>query len=629
MRRPAVPPSNEISSTEKLLEQIRGRASYPPVQPPVAGRGHATGPALQRLTRLRHHLSLKTRHFIGVDIGYTEVRLVRARSRAGGGREVVDYRCVPFDAGLERTSPLFPRFLRLVLADFCPEPETAEIWSAVSSARLDIRYLRIPKVTRRQVANAVYWAYRKKNPFNESQTVFDFDILGETEEEGRPKLEVVAFTLPAEEVEELEKLFSRSGYALTGITSYPFLMQNLLRGPWRDTRPGHTCALYIGRHWSRIDLFAGGNLVLSRGIKTGQSSMMAEIKTHPLVVAGRPAPSHLVEMGTDRTPGAPEDRDAVSDAVAGDILGALLPDHPPATTQARRLDLKADDVFRIVQPAVERLLRQVERTVGHFAAQFGTRAFDRLCVAGQIAASPLVTSYLAEQLGIPLGGSDPFDNAATGPPDTAYERGAYLPATGLAQSANRRTPNFLFTFQDELRHRRQVMTTRAGVGLFVLVVAVLLTVSSHQARLLERRQREATVLQKELNTIVPLVSRDLVLMMAARAKNATRQFQRHGERYRVVALMGELSRLTPADIRLVDLRAEFPPAAADGKETPRRLIIDGVVLGERTHLEPALAGYMVRLKGSPLLTQPRILTKAFDILDGREILKFSAELDVI
>jgi hypothetical protein len=93
--------------------------------------------------------------------------------------------------------------------------------------------------------------------------------------------------------------------------------------------------------------------------------------------------------------------------------------------------------------------------------------------------------------------------------------------------------------------------------------------------------------------------------------------------------MGELSRLTPADIRLVDLRAEFPPAAADGKETPRRLIIDGVVLGERTHLEPALAGYMVRLKGSPLLTQPRILTKAFDILDGREILKFSAELDVI
>jgi Tfp pilus assembly PilM family ATPase len=625
-----VPPRDEISSTEKLLEQIRGRAANLPPSAPAPNRDHTPRSDPPRFTQLRNRLPLKLKQVVGVDIGYSEVRLVRTRSHAAGGREIVDFRCVPFETGQDRSSALFPRFLRSVLADFCPASEAVEIWSAVSSAHLDIRYLRIPKVARRQVANAVYWAYRKKNPFNESQSIFDFDILGEVEEEGRPKLEVVAFTLPAAEAEELEKLFARSGYPLTGITSYPFLMQNLLRGQWRDSKPGNTCALYIGRHWSRIDLFAGGNLVLSRGIKTGMSSMIAEIKAHPQVMASPPSTPRLVEMGAEAAPEPPESHEPVSDFVAGDILVSLIPAHPSATIKARQLNLSASEVFQIVLPAVERLLRQVERTVGHFAAHFGTRAFDRLCVAGQIAASPLVVSYMAEQLGIPLEECNPFNDVSGPLPEAAFERESYLPAAALALSANRHTPNFLYTFQDEFRRKRQLTTSRGVMGLFVLLVAVLMAVSTYQSRLLERRQQEVANLQKQLNAIVPLVNRDLVLMLAARAKNAARQLQHFGERYQGVALVGELSRLTPPAIRLVDLRAEFPAAAAKGEETPRRrLIIDGVVAGERSLLEPTLAGYMVRLKSSPLLAQPRIVTKAFDVMDGSEVLKFSAELEVI
>lgn len=623
-----MPPRDEISSTEKLLEHIR-RGPETPAASPLAP--HPPEPRLETppAPSLWRRIPLKKPDIVGVDLGYTEVRLVRARPNAAGGREIVDCRCVPFEAGLDRASPLFPRFLRSLLTEFCQGPQAVELWSAVSSAHLDIRYLRIPQVARRQVANAVYWAFRKKNPFDEGQVTFDFELLGPFQEDGATQLEAMGYALPSAEVEDLRALFARSGFPLTGITSYPFLLQNLLRRIWREAKTGHTCALYIGRNWSRIDMFVGANLVLSRGIKTGMSSMLAEIKNHLRAAAPAASGARLVEMGADPAAGIPEELEGVSDYVAGDILAALFPGHRPASVKARRLNLGEADVFQMALPALERLVRQVERTVGHFAALFGGSTFDRLCVAGQIAASPRVVAYLSEQLGIPLEACDPFQGARAQGPEDPFEREAYLPAAGLALSGNRHTPNFIFTYRDEIRRQREVRTSRGIMALSALLVAVFLVVGSVQSRILERRHQEVVRLQQELNAIVPLVNRDLVLMLAARAKNAARQLQRYGERYQGVALVGELSRLTPPEIRLVDLRAEFPLAAAQGEEAPRRrLIIDGVVAGERAQLEPSLAGFMVRLKSSPLLTRPRIVSKAFEMRGGREVLTFSAELDL-
>ena len=81
------------------------------------------------------------------------------------------------------------------------------------------------------------------------------------------------------EINELKDLFNKAGFPLSGISIVPFAFQSLLRTGRIDTREMHVASLYIGRDWSRIDIFSEGNLMLSRGIKAGVKTMIEALRT--------------------------------------------------------------------------------------------------------------------------------------------------------------------------------------------------------------------------------------------------------------------------------------------------------------------------------------------------------------
>ena len=56
---------------------------------------------------------------------------------------------------------------------------------------------------------------------------------------------------------------------------------------------------------------------------------------------------------------------------------------------------------------------------------------------------------------------------------------------------------------------------------------------------------------------------------------------------------------------------------------------EGVILGDRLTFESTLAGYIVKLKGSPLFQTPSVENKSFKYLDKREVLIFTAKLDLV
>ena len=57
--------------------------------------------------------------------------------------------------------------------------------------------------------------------------------------------------------------------------------------------------------------------------------------------------------------------------------------------------------------------------------------------------------------------------------------------------------------------------------------------------------------------------------------------------------------------------------------------MEGVVIGNRLTFESILAGYIVKLKDSPLFETPSIENKSFKYLDKKEVLVFSAKLDLV
>lgn len=160
----------------------------------------------------------------------------------------------------------------------------------MSAARVEVATIRIPRVSSFLIANAVYWILKKSNPFDEQEMLFDFEVQGAVIESGVPKLAVLTFIAPRREFEDTRQLFTRIGHPLKGVTIVSFALQNLLRAEWMESGKKIITSLYIGNDFSRIDIYASGNLVMTRGIRAGANSMINPLP-NPVTKQDRGKPS--------------------------------------------------------------------------------------------------------------------------------------------------------------------------------------------------------------------------------------------------------------------------------------------------------------------------------------------------
>ncbi|MBW2337549.1 MAG: hypothetical protein JRF47_12465, partial [Deltaproteobacteria bacterium] len=59
------------------------------------------------------------------------------------------------------------------------------------------------------------------------------------------------------------------------------------------------------------------------------------------------------------------------------------------------------------------------------------------------------------------------------------------------------------------------------------------------------------------------------------------------------------------------------------------LVLDGIVEGDRLILESTLAGYLMDLKNSPMLDQPKVSKKSFERYKDKDVLRFTARLKLL
>jgi len=251
---------DDVSSTEKLLKLIRQKESAPAAPEPRKALPPEAAPLKSPPTPL---ISLKKSSTVGIDIGHVYLRLVRTVEEAGGKLRIVDRRRLKIPPGAGRETPEFSSFLKAALNDFCASARRSRLWAIMSSAHVEISHIRIPRVEKKQIANAVYWTAKRESPFNESEVYFDFEVQGEVIDQGIPKLAVLFYTSPRREVDYLRQLFAGIGWPLTGISLVPFAVQNYFRTGWLPDGEGTLAHLFIGNDFSRIDVYSEGNLVLT------------------------------------------------------------------------------------------------------------------------------------------------------------------------------------------------------------------------------------------------------------------------------------------------------------------------------------------------------------------------------
>jgi Tfp pilus assembly PilM family ATPase len=451
-----------------------------------------------------------------------------------------------------------------------------------------IRQIKIPVVEDNQLAATVFWTLKREIAIDD-QVMLDYDVEDTVEEGEGPRLLVTCYIAQQPAVEELKDLFLGAGIALTGITASYAAIRNVytLHAP---VVPGDAVAVFqMQADYSEIGVVVDDHLPLFRLIRTGYAALLEAM--------GRSAKT---ENG----------------------LGVLAR-QDLAGLEERELEGLAG--------ALDRLIRQVDRTLDYFRVNLKKGAVARLLMAGPLTPDCFLVAYLQEhvQTDIQLLDVTKLPGAVKAGITQAAMPSLFAMSAGLALSEAVRTPNLLFS-SEERQRRNRMARIRGWVSMIAsgLLIAGLLAWVGISLQVQRLRQQGKQVAEKS-EEIVRLFEPSEMDQQVAEAVRRQAMLRKTAARYLPEALVQELTALMPGRVWLVQVDMELGrPVQAARKKADRYVQLQGFVDAPQGTANALLAECVVRLEGSPLLMAPEVISAQPEVLDGRAVLFFSLRAEI-
>ena len=475
-------------------------------------------------------------------------------------------------------SPKFVESLRAGLRSLAGSTRDLSVWAGLATDRVRIHHLTLPKMKPRMLPQAVHWALQREELFTAEKTVLDFEVENEVIIDGKAQLHVTGFVIPKEDRDAMVEAFEKAGVPLTGLTLSLYGLRNLFRSEWVSNDEETRIGLHIGPQNSRIAIWSGGQSLLSRAIPVGDQQVAEEL-THVL----QPAPDQeealrlVLELGRETE---------------------------------EESDHDSELIFRAVQPTLDRMARQIDRTLEYFRTQHQDRATANcIYITGAITGSPRCVEYLQSQVALPLQPIDPFDGEKVDQrselPSERFERKTYATSFGLALSNESYTPNFLHTFKDRQQVHLHKQVNLRIFAFFFILAGLLGGFYAHQLSTLKQLQEEEQRAENLLRAQRPLATAADLRSQMASLRTDVRQLESQIDRQQAIALLASLSKLTPETVQLEMISTSLV-ASSDGKAKTAskpwiRLV--GSIDGEPFRLETELALYARILESSPFFTE--------------------------
>jgi hypothetical protein len=173
-------------------------------------------------------------------------------------------------------------------------------------------------------------------------------------------------------------------------------------------------------------------------------------------------------------------------------------------------------------------------------------------------------------------------------------------------------------------------TNRAIIAAFSLLISIGIGVLLWQDHSFDQKKVQRDQLQAQIDKYSPQVDQNLIVTAAAKTNQKMRRLKAFGNTYFPIAVISEISEITPPDIHLLSINANMGDLSDEKNEEQKRtLTLEGIVFGDRLTFEASLAGYLVKLKGSSIFTEPVMKKRSFEFVDNKEILRFSIQLELV
>lgn len=375
-----------------------------------------------------------------LDIGSSSIKFVRAE----GGR-VVDYGVKEVGEAAE-----IPMILQQIVKDSRP----SQVLTFVSGPAVSIRQASFPKMTRRELRDAILLRLEKYSPFTIEESLLDFRVLGPVKEAGAIKDNVMVVAARKDTVTDHISTIKKANLEPTGITVIPFALAGAVRKFARVRPEEVVCQLDIGAEFTNIVFLKGDRLDLARTVTTAGNAVTEAMTVSVTLESGQQLSLSREEAEELKREYGIAREEATEKTSSGIPLKTLLV---------------------LQRPALERLIAEINRSIDYYKREFGEARVDRILLCGGSAATKNLREYLATNLQIKCEVFDPFKIG------NLYKRGV----TG-AQEIGHRLVGAMGLLCDamvvdlmphELRARRQaIIDTRIVAVLAILWVPLLLVI---------------------------------------------------------------------------------------------------------------------------------------------------------
>ena len=569
------------------------------------------------VSRIFQCLRPQTKTTIAIDIQPGMIHLIKTRT-SKRGNVLLACQTVPYllDPNAKQKNffddPLSKESLFTSLSAMVGRHGQHEIWcSYCFCAPVSLHNISIPKVPEKDIANAVFWSAKRELEFDEEISLFDYSILQEVNEGNLTKIQTLVTLVPRNEVQGVESMFRNAGFPLTGLTFPGAAIQNFLNQN-KSIPLDKPVAYFTTRKSSLfIDLFYQGKMFFSREIKTGIDSFVESLQDQ---AASRDI--HLDEKN------------------AKEYLFRLK----GGMGQARPGNDEFGTLFDFENLAViDRLVRQLVRTFEYCGTTFKIPPASKIFTSGEYTVNDTILQTIEKRLDIKCAVIDPLSPKIfnDGIEPSIPNSSDLLVATGLSVANRQTTANFLFTYAE-----RQQESASNRINTIIAIATICLTIGcgafyAWQYNRVLDKQMQVAGLRAELDHKYQTEPRSRSNDYATQTIRKISQFHRDNKekvkRFKVIAMLNELTRDLGPEIKLTDLTLEPGPRPEESRlkrtePSPGTVQLSGYIGAPPESQEFILMNFLKTLSSLDLLTEPDLKSSEKASVQGQEVLRFEINL---
>ncbi len=326
-------------------------------------------------------MSFFSKTIVGLDIGTSSIKVVQLKP-VGNQWQVVSMGMVeiPKDSLEAKNQDA----QRTVLVDTIKRVfkesgvKTKKVVTSLSGDSVIIRYVKLPFMTPDELRGAISREAEQYIPLNIDQVVLDFQILGETQEDGQRKLDVLLVAAKVDVVDQHLLLLKSAGLTPMVIDIDAFALQNAYEINRLEPSEETVALINIGASLTSINILEGNNTRFTRDIPVAGNDFTREIQKEFNLKF-----SEAEELKKSH--------------------GAITMEEDDFSLST--VSHKDDRVLRmsdVMTPVLNKLLGEIRRSFDYYETQARKKTVERVILLGGSARLKNINRFLANKLGIPV-----------------------------------------------------------------------------------------------------------------------------------------------------------------------------------------------------------------------------------